>query len=134
MMASTTERDEGEKSDIDLIWTQVQERVVKLAGGDSGKLQKHLDIDGVLAFIDRAQASQKKKSEKYNWFRTAVSRTLQCIQTVGGVVAGAASQVSHVRIRVVGPTLIDIGIRSGRDVFQCPHFCHSSLAGLRGHV
>src|SRR5690349_11444786 len=103
MMASTTEPHEGEKSDIDLIWMQVQERVVNLAGGDRGRLQSHLDIDGVLAFIDRAQASQKKKSEKYSWFRTAVSRTLQCIQTVGGVVSSAASQVSDISFESSSP-------------------------------
>ncbi|PKS08100.1 hypothetical protein jhhlp_005375 [Lomentospora prolificans] len=91
--------EKNEKSEIDLIWKQVQERVVKLAGGDPSKVQRRLDIDGVLAFVDRAQAAQKDKSEKYTWFKSAVNRTLQCIQTVGGIVASAASQVRPDKLR-----------------------------------
>lgn len=86
-MAASTERpDENGKTDIDVIWKQVQERVAKLASGDPGNVQTHPTINGVLAFIDQAQAAQTKRSERYSRFKTAVNRTLQCIQAVGGVV------------------------------------------------
>lgn len=88
--------DKVDSSEIDLIWKQVQERVIRLAGDDPTKLRKNLNAEDVLALVDRAQAAQKTKSEKYGWFKSAVSRTLQCIQTVGGIVANAASQVSSV--------------------------------------
>lgn len=129
MAASTTEPDDGERSDIDLIWKQVQERVVKLAGGDPGKVQKHLGIDGVLAFIDQAQAAQTKKSEKYSWFKVAVGRTLQCIQTVGGIVASAASPVGDTHI-LVAIMLMYVGFWPSGDVLQCTDLCHPSLAGI----
>lgn len=93
MASITTVSDKTDNLEVDLIWHQVQDRVVKLAGGDATKVQRHLDIDDVLAFIDHAQTVQKDKSEKYKWFKATVNRTLQCIQTVGGIVASASSQV-----------------------------------------
>ncbi|KPM40826.1 hypothetical protein AK830_g5696 [Neonectria ditissima] len=71
-------------------WQQVEERVVQMAGGDRSKI-KQLNIDNVLQCLDQAQASDKKSAEKYGVVRNIFNRTLQCIQTVGGIVADGAS-------------------------------------------
>ena len=43
------------KGEIVEIWSQVQARVVQLAGGDSSKIQADLTIEGVLAVLDKAR-------------------------------------------------------------------------------
>ncbi|XXG96062.1 hypothetical protein Hte_002339 [Hypoxylon texense] len=83
----------SEQMEIDAIWREVNNKVVELAGGDPSKVQKTLDINAVLRYVDNVQASDKKKSEKFGTFKSIVNRTLQCINTVGGIVAEGASTV-----------------------------------------
>ncbi|KAI1772333.1 hypothetical protein F4818DRAFT_183578 [Hypoxylon cercidicola] len=83
----------SEQMEIEAIWTEVNNKVVELAGGDPKKVQTTLDINAVLRYVDNVQASDKKKSEKFSTFRNIVNRTLQCINTVGGIVAEGASTV-----------------------------------------
>jgi hypothetical protein len=94
--AGSSSSDAAERREIDAIWKQVQERVISLAGGDLRNVQKSLDINGVLLFIEQVETKEKKKSEKFGPFKNAVNKTLQCIQTVGGIVAGGVSQVRRV--------------------------------------
>ncbi|KAL7622040.1 hypothetical protein AAE478_007541 [Parahypoxylon ruwenzoriense] len=91
--ASEKVADLAEQKEIEAIWKEVNNKVIELAGGDPKKIQKTLDIDAVLKYIDNVQASDKKGSEKFGLFKKVVSRTLQCIKTVGGIVADAASDV-----------------------------------------
>lgn len=84
----------SEQMEIEAIWREVNNKVVELAGGDPNKVQKTLDINAVLKYVDNVQASEKKKSEKFGTFKSIVGRTLQCINTVGGIVAEGASTVS----------------------------------------
>ncbi|OTB03693.1 hypothetical protein M426DRAFT_12405 [Hypoxylon sp. CI-4A] len=83
----------SEQKEIEAVWKDVHLKVVELAGGDPKKVQATLDINTVLKYIDNVQDSNKKKSEKYGLFKSVVSRTLQCINTVGGIVADGASTV-----------------------------------------
>lgn len=94
--SSTAEKaaDLSEQREIDAIWKEVNSKVIELAGGDPSKVEKGLDINTVLKYIDNIQESDKKKSEKLGTFKHIVSRTLQCINTVGGIVAAGASEVS----------------------------------------
>ncbi|KAI5861453.1 hypothetical protein GGS23DRAFT_598606 [Durotheca rogersii] len=91
--ASEKATDLAEQKEIEAIWKEVNNKVVELAGGDPTKIQKTLDIDAVLKFIDGVQDSDKEKSEKFGLFKKIVGRTLQCINTVGGLVAEGASTV-----------------------------------------
>lgn len=75
------------------IWAQVQVRVLELAGGDKAKVQQQLGINGVLSQLDQAQKSDKESSAKYPTIKNTFNRTLQLLQTVGSIAAGAASQV-----------------------------------------
>ena len=79
--------------EITQIWKDVEARVVQMAGGDPSKIKQGLDIDGVLQHLDEAQSKDRKASEKYSTVKHVFSRTLQCIQTVGGIVADGASNV-----------------------------------------
>ncbi|KAF5684834.1 neutral amino acid permease [Fusarium circinatum] len=79
--------------EVSQIWKQVEIRVVQMAGGDSSKIKPNLDINSVLQHLDHSQAKDKKASEKYGTVKNIFNRTLQCIQTVGGIVADGASYV-----------------------------------------
>ncbi len=61
------------------------------AGGDPSKIRRGLGIDDVLGYIDRVQEDDRKVAEKYSTARKIFNRTLQCISTVGGIVADGAS-------------------------------------------
>ncbi|KAI1141311.1 hypothetical protein F5Y05DRAFT_256922 [Hypoxylon sp. FL0543] len=93
--SSTAEKaaDLSEQKEIEAIWKEVHAKVVELAGGDPKRVQTTLDINSVLQYIDNVQQSDKKKSEKFGLFKSVVNRTLQCINTVGGIVADGASTV-----------------------------------------
>ncbi|KAL2822124.1 hypothetical protein BDW59DRAFT_149666 [Aspergillus cavernicola] len=78
------------KGEIVEIWSQVQARVIQLAGGDSSNIQAGLDIDSVLATLDKAQDQSSKRDSS---IRGAFEKTLQFIDTVGGIVAGGAAEV-----------------------------------------
>ncbi|RYP79874.1 hypothetical protein DL770_006479 [Monosporascus sp. CRB-9-2] len=83
-----------EQRDIEAIWRQVHEKVVQLAGSDPAfQIQKTLDIDGVLRRLDSLQEAGNKHPDKFSWLKHAVRRTLQCIQTVGGMVVDGVSEV-----------------------------------------
>ncbi|KAF4453134.1 hypothetical protein F53441_4131 [Fusarium austroafricanum] len=75
------------------IWKEVEARVVQMAGGDPSKIKKNLDMNDVLGYLDQAQSKDKKSAEKYGTVKNIFNRTLQCIQTVGGIVADGASYV-----------------------------------------
>lgn len=79
--------------ELTTIWTQVYVRVLELAGGDESQIQP-LSIKEVLAQLDGVQKKAAEGSERRERVRTAFNRTLSVVQTVGGVAAGAASQVS----------------------------------------
>ena len=72
--------------EITQIWKDIEARVAQMAGGDPSKIKQGLDIDGVLQYLDEAQSKDRKASEKYSTVKNVFSRTLQCIQTVGGIV------------------------------------------------
>lgn len=79
--------------DIARTWKQVEDRVIQMAGGDRSKIKQGLGIEKVLEYLDDAQAKEVATSEKYGTVKNIFNRTLQCIQTVGGIVADGASYV-----------------------------------------
>lgn len=79
------------KDEIAVIWSQVQARVVQLAGGDTNRIRQDLTIDNVLALLDKVLEDSAPKESAV---RSTVDNTLKFIDTVGGVVAGGASEVS----------------------------------------
>ncbi|KAH6895943.1 hypothetical protein B0T10DRAFT_229685 [Thelonectria olida] len=81
----------GVDKEINQAWRKVEERVIQMAGGDRSNINPDLDIDNVLQYLDRAQTTDKKAAEKYGTIRNIFNDTLQCIQTVGGIVANGAS-------------------------------------------
>lgn len=80
--------------EIGQVWKQVESRVLQMAGGDETMLQKDLTIESVISSLNQTQASNKKEAEKYGQVRNVFQRTLQCIQTVGGIVTTGVSTVS----------------------------------------
>ncbi|KAK7216486.1 hypothetical protein V2G26_004489 [Clonostachys chloroleuca] len=79
--------------EIGQVWKQVESRVLQMAGGDETMLQKDLTIESVISSLNQTQASNKKEAEKYGQVRNVFQRTLQCIQTVGGIVTTGVSTV-----------------------------------------
>ncbi|KAL6412441.1 putative neutral amino acid permease protein [Ilyonectria robusta] len=80
----------AQQKELDLIWEQVQARVIELAGGDPKKI-RHLGIGNVIEQID--SYNDKKKPESSSRLKSAVDKTLQCIQTIGGIVTQGVSTV-----------------------------------------
>ncbi|KAI1498298.1 hypothetical protein F5X99DRAFT_334647 [Biscogniauxia marginata] len=91
--STVSKADLVEQREVEAIWRDVQNKVIELAGGDPKKLLTELNIDSVLKYIDEIQASDKKKAEKYGWFKDTVRKTLRCINTVGGIVAENVSNI-----------------------------------------
>ena len=86
---STNENDE-----IARAWKVVQDRVLLMADGDHTKIKRELNIDDVLGYLDQAQTADKKSSEASATIKKVFSRTLQFIETVGGILADGVSNVS----------------------------------------
>ncbi|KAL4959938.1 uncharacterized protein BDV14DRAFT_205219 [Aspergillus stella-maris] len=80
------------KSEIVEIWSQVQARVVQLAGGDSSNIRADLTIEGVLSYLDKAQEASENR-DAHGKVRSVFEKTLQFIDTVGGIVAADAGEV-----------------------------------------
>ncbi|RDW72310.1 uncharacterized protein DSM5745_07482 [Aspergillus mulundensis] len=77
------------KGEIGDIWAQVQARVVQLAGGDPSKIEADLSIEDVLSYLEKTQDASSKKDSS---IRSAFEKTLQFIDTVGGLVAGGTGE------------------------------------------
>ena len=90
----TTGIEAAEDDSIKAIWNQVTATVIQLAGGDQTKIKDGLSIEDVLDCLEKIQQSDKKAVEKHALIRNAFGNTLKCIQTVGGIVASGAGQVS----------------------------------------
>lgn len=120
---------------VSQIWKQVKFRVVQMAGGDSSRIRPNLDINSVQKHFDQSQSKDKKASEKYATVNNTFNRTLQCNQTVGGIVADGESYLCA--FQLPSPLVIltiTIGIRSSWYLLQCPHLRDPGLAGLRGYL
>ncbi|KAK3990471.1 hypothetical protein QBC44DRAFT_64182 [Cladorrhinum sp. PSN332] len=91
--------DQGEKvwsgqedDELQKIWEGVVSRVRIMAGNVEGaKLDPNLNINGVLALVHKARSADKESSD--SGVVGVIDKTLNCIQTVGGLVADAASNV-----------------------------------------
>ncbi|CEL02875.1 Putative NACHT and TPR domain protein (AFU_orthologue; AFUA_7G06670) [Aspergillus calidoustus] len=82
-------RNSALKGEIVEIWSQVQVRVIQLAGDDPSKIKKDLTIEGVLVYLDKAQDQSAPKDSS---IRGAFEKTLRFIDTVGGVIAVGVSE------------------------------------------
>ncbi|KAF4829526.1 hypothetical protein CGCSCA4_v014567 [Colletotrichum siamense] len=77
--------------EVTQIWQEVQAMVIRMAGGDPNKIDKQLDIDGVLRHLEQVQAKDQKAAEKHAAVKDTFSKTLQVISKVGGLVADGVS-------------------------------------------
>ena len=86
------------KEEITAIWSQVQARVVQLGGGDVANLRPDMDVESVLSLLDRAQQQEEEKEEGsgegHRAVRVAFDTTLRFVETVGGLIAVGAAEVS----------------------------------------
>ncbi|KAI8631164.1 hypothetical protein F5Y19DRAFT_425266 [Xylariaceae sp. FL1651] len=83
--------DLADQREIEATWKEVHAKVIELAGGDPSRVRQTLTIDEVLNYIDSVQKTETKKAEEHGTFKNVVSKTLQCINTIGGIVADGAS-------------------------------------------
>ncbi|KAH7040885.1 uncharacterized protein B0I36DRAFT_16446 [Microdochium trichocladiopsis] len=83
-----------ERKELENVWRDLKEQVLILAGGNPSNLKK-LDIDDVLLTLDKVatEKAAKKAADKFAWLKDVTGKTLQCIQTVGGMIADGASEV-----------------------------------------
>jgi len=123
--------------EIDEMWRGVQDRVRRMASARGVELAfvPDLDIDGVQAYVAKAQAraTEEQSSDSFARVKRIFDRTLRCIMTVGSLVASGAS---HVRllpppVGVGDPQrpvlMLSIGVWTGNYLLQCSHFCNPGL-------
>ncbi|KAE9579599.1 hypothetical protein CGCF415_v011584 [Colletotrichum fructicola] len=89
-VVATTPVDQSD-DEVTQIWQEVQAMVVRMAGGDPNKIDKQLDIDGVLRHLEQVQAKDQKAAEKHAAVKDTFSKTLQVISKVGSLVADGVS-------------------------------------------
>ncbi|KAK2761019.1 neutral amino acid permease [Colletotrichum kahawae] len=89
-VVATTPVDQSD-DEVTQIWQEVQAMVIRMAGGDPNKIDKQLDIDGVLRHLGQVQAKDQKAAEKHAAVKDTFSKTLQVISKVGGLVADGVS-------------------------------------------
>lgn len=84
----------ADRKEFDTVWKDLKEQVIKLAGGDQTRIRK-LEIEDVLATLDAIskEKAEKEANDKYRRLKDVTLTTLQCIQTVGGMIAEGASEV-----------------------------------------
>ncbi|KAI3546893.1 hypothetical protein CSPX01_04135 [Colletotrichum filicis] len=90
VVLATTEKNAAD-DEVSQIWLEVQNRVIRMAGGDPSKIDKQLDIDGVMRYLEETQAADQKAADKHGTVKKAFNRTLNCISKVGGIIADGAS-------------------------------------------
>lgn len=106
-----------------------------MAGGDRAMIKPGLSIDEVLYCLDDAQADDKKAAGKYGAVKKIFNQTLQCIQTIGGIVADGASQVCIIYNLPAGPLLIRCaGVPASKHLLQCLDLRDSGLERIRGNL
>lgn len=136
VVLATAEKNTAD-DEVSQIWLEVQNRVIRMAGGDPSKIDKQLDIDGVMRYLEQTQAADQKAADKHGTVKKAFNRTLNCISKVGGIIADGASYVRFSTImRLRGFVLIDgsfyLGLRPGKHLFQRPHVCDWGMAVILG--
>ncbi|KXH53345.1 hypothetical protein CSAL01_01283 [Colletotrichum salicis] len=90
VVVATTEKNPAD-DEVSQIWLEVQNMVIRMAGGDPSKIDKQLDIDGVMRYLEQTQAADQKAADKHGIVKKAFNRTLNCISKVGGIIADGAS-------------------------------------------
>ncbi|KXJ97314.1 hypothetical protein Micbo1qcDRAFT_230007 [Microdochium bolleyi] len=83
-----------ERKELESVWKDLQEQVIKLAGGTRSGL-RILSIDDVLNTLDTLskEKAAKEAADKFGRLKDVTRTTLQCIQTIGGMIAEGASEV-----------------------------------------
>jgi hypothetical protein len=82
----------AQDDEINQIWKQVEERVLRMSGSVEGSSFKNdMSLEEVMALVKKTQAADREASES-NLLKV-FNQTLNCIQTVGGVVADGVSYV-----------------------------------------
>lgn len=66
----------AQQREIDKIWRELNDKVVKLAQQEHKELQENLGIDDILHQVE-AYRSKGDKPEKFAWFKSTLTKTLQ---------------------------------------------------------
>ena len=66
----------AQQREIDKIWRELNDKVVKLAQQENKELQENLGIDDILRQVE-AYRTKSDKPEKFAWFKSTLSKTLQ---------------------------------------------------------
>jgi len=83
----------SDNDEIAQVWKDTEAKVIEMAGEDRSKINKGLDIEDVLRYLDEVQNKNQKAAERYGTTKEIFRRTLQGISHVGGIVSDGASNV-----------------------------------------
>lgn len=136
VVLATTEKNAAD-DEVSQTWLEVQYRVIRMAGEDPSKIDKQLDVDGVMRYLEQTQAADQKAADKHGTVKKAFNRTLNCISKVGGIIADGASYVRFSTDMLTEMIRANrrasfLGLRPGKHLFQRSHVCDWGMAVLLG--
>ncbi|KAF4448165.1 putative neutral amino acid permease protein [Fusarium austroafricanum] len=76
---------------LDETWKEVEDRVQRLAGKDTGNFKPSLQIADVIRLLDQQENDNQTSDKRRNKTKEVFTTTLDCITVIGGIVATAAS-------------------------------------------
>ncbi|CAJ2506717.1 Uu.00g079030.m01.CDS01 [Anthostomella pinea] len=82
-----------ENSELLQTWKEVELRVAAMTNMGDTEVRRCLTVDDVLSSLDETRRTNSKAAEKYSTVRSVFSKTLMCIETIGGFVASGVSTV-----------------------------------------
>lgn len=101
MASPVTDTTMWEDKTLEAMWKLVEERVLELSRKEKHTLTKDMTIEDVMGCLDTAQKTDEKSAEKHAWIRKTFNRTLDCIQTFGGIFSNVASNASFLRSLII---------------------------------
>lgn len=113
-------------------WDTVCRSFAKTTSVDLTATPKYT-IDQVLDQIRQKQDDDEQRNAKYKVAKDVISKTLSCIEVLGGIAAQGASMVRISLTRTTEVCLIILGIWPKRSLFQCCVISHPNWGKIQGN-
>lgn len=113
-------------------WDTVCQSFAKTTSVDLTATPKYT-IDQVLDQIRQKQDDDEQRNAKYRVAKDVISKTLSCIEVLGGIAAQGASMVRNSLTCANKVCLIIVGVRPKRYMFQCCVISHPDWGKIQGN-
>ena len=84
--------------DVDRMWRNVQAEFQRTCQRTLNAKQQNLSVEDVVASLTKVNEKDEKKAVRYKNAKDVLTKTLKCVQLLGGLAAQGASVVSIQRL------------------------------------